>query len=82
MPPLYWRALTYDVYTGRGWASSPIETHQFRAGEPVNDAIDPQLFLIHQDFEVIKENENLILYAGELVTAGNRDGRFYYRLSL
>ena len=61
--------MTYDVYTGRGWASSPIETHQFRAGEPVNDAIDPQLFLIHQDFEVIKENENLILYAGELVTA-------------
>lgn len=69
IPPLYWRALTYDVYTGRGWASSPIETHQFRAGEPVNDAMDPQLFLIHQDFEVIKENENLILYTGELVTA-------------
>ncbi|MFC2055247.1 transglutaminase family protein [Chloroflexota bacterium] len=69
MPPLYWRALTYDVYTGRGWASSPIETHQFRAEEPVTDAIDPQRFLISQEFEVMKENENLILYAGELVTA-------------
>ncbi|MFC2043433.1 transglutaminase family protein [Chloroflexota bacterium] len=69
MPPLYWRELIYDVYTGRGWASSPIETHQFRAGVPVTDAMNPQRFLIHQEFEVIKENENLILYAGELVTA-------------
>ena len=69
MPPLYWRALTYDVYTGRGWASSTIETHQFRAEEPVTGAIDPQRFLINQEFEVMEGNENLILYAGELVTA-------------
>jgi len=69
MPTLYWRALTYDVYTGRGWASSSIETHQFRAEEPVTDAMDPQRFLINQEFEVMKENENLVLYIGELVTA-------------
>ena len=69
MPPLYWRALTYDVYTGRGWASSPLETHQFRAEEPVTDVMDPQRFLINQEFEVMKGNENPILYAGELVTA-------------
>jgi hypothetical protein len=69
IPPLYWRALIYDVYTGRGWASSSIETHQFRAEEPVTDVMDPQRFLIYQEFEVMKENENLILYAGELVTA-------------
>ncbi len=69
IPPLYWRALTYDVYTGRGWASSIIETHQFRAEEPVTGAIDPQRFLINQEFEVMEVNENLILYAGELVTA-------------
>ncbi len=69
IPPLYWRALTYDVYTGRGWASSTIETHQFRAEEPVTGAIDPQRFLINQEFEVMEGNENLILYAGELVTA-------------
>jgi len=69
IPPLYWRALTYDVYTGRGWASSSIETHQFRAGEPVADAFDPQHFLINQEFEVMEGNENFILYAGELVTA-------------
>ena len=69
IPPLYWRALTYDVYTGRGWASSSIETHQFRAEEPVTGAIDPQRFLITQEFEVMKRNGNIILYAGELVTA-------------
>jgi hypothetical protein len=67
IPPLYWRALTYDVYTGRGWTSSTIEIHQFRAEESVTDAMDSQRFLINQEFEVMKENMNLILYAGELV---------------
>ncbi len=69
LPPLYWRALTYDVYTGHGWARSTIEIHQFRAEESVTDAMDSQRFLINQEFEVMKENMNLILYAGELVTA-------------
>jgi transglutaminase-like putative cysteine protease len=33
--PYYWRSLTYDQYTGRGWQTSEIEKIRYRAGEPV-----------------------------------------------
>jgi transglutaminase-like putative cysteine protease len=32
--PYYWRSLTYDQYTGRGWQTSEIEKVMYRAGEP------------------------------------------------
>jgi transglutaminase-like putative cysteine protease len=35
----YWRALTYDRYSGRGWASSPVETWDYGAGEAALDAV-------------------------------------------
>lgn len=34
-PRLYWRALTYDRYTGRGWATSPTAEREYGAGEPL-----------------------------------------------
>ena len=33
--PLYWRALTYDIYNGRGWESSPLEEKTFNADNPL-----------------------------------------------
>ncbi len=35
IPRLYWRALTYDRYTGLGWATSPTAEREYAAGEPL-----------------------------------------------
>jgi hypothetical protein len=32
--PYYWRSLTYDQYTGRGWKTGETEKIRYRAGEP------------------------------------------------
>jgi transglutaminase-like putative cysteine protease len=31
--PYYWRSLTYDVYTGRGWVTGGTQMLEYRAGE-------------------------------------------------
>lgn len=33
-PTYYWRALTYDIYTGRGWITSPTQSISYAAREP------------------------------------------------
>ncbi len=33
IPRYYWRSLTYDRYTGRGWIAGQTETLEYRAGE-------------------------------------------------
>jgi transglutaminase-like putative cysteine protease len=31
-PRYYWRSLTYDAYTGRGWITRRVETQEYQAG--------------------------------------------------
>ncbi len=36
-PRYYWRSLTYDHYSGRGWSTSGTETIEYEAGELASD---------------------------------------------
>ncbi len=37
----YWRALTYDEYTGRGWRTGETVKSTYRAGEPITHGAEP-----------------------------------------
>ncbi len=65
-PRLYWRGLTYDLYTGRGWRSSQTSSTSYPAGEanPAEPAPDGQQII--QEIRRVGDpetNEEMILYA-------------------
>ncbi len=51
-PRRYWRGATYDVYTGRGWTNSPLETRTVSPGQPL-ESNAPAGFELRQDFDLI-----------------------------
>ncbi len=68
-PRYYWRAFTYDLYTGRGWATSDTETVGYAAGEPLITATLPAHSRIRQKVQFTGEPDGLLYAAGILVTA-------------
>ncbi len=67
-PNHYWRSLTYDTYTGRGWATSRTETRSYEAGEPVQAETSETQRVLNQRVRIFDETERLLYAAGELVT--------------
>ncbi len=56
-PRYYWRAYTYDSYSGQGWASSPVETASYAAGE-ILTAEKPEFYKrLRHDFELLQPEE-------------------------
>lgn len=77
-PHYYWRALTYDIYTGRGWLAGEAETMRYRAGEPAIyrterdgevSASSTALRRLRQKVQAVEDLGGLLYRAGELVTA-------------
>jgi transglutaminase-like putative cysteine protease len=62
-PTRYWRSLTYDTYTGRGWINGPLEAHTSPADRALQPDLPagPELFqeverLLPEDTEVYAAN--------------------------
>ena len=68
LPPHYWRALTYDDYTGRGWRTGETAKVTYRAGEPITSTTTTHRTL-RQTVEAVGNMGGLLYAAGELVTA-------------
>jgi len=73
-PRYYWRSVTYDRYTGRGWLTEGTQMEEYSAGEVVRVVgatveLPPQLRLIRQEVRAERNLGGLIYAAGELVTA-------------
>jgi len=66
-PRYYWRSLTYDRYTGRGWRVGRTKTLDYKAGTWVTDEARPELQLIQQIIQVVDEGDGLVYAAGELL---------------
>ena len=66
-PVLYWRALTYDVYTGRGWMTSPTVSAKYQAGEMVTPAPLASQWLISQTVEMLSQPGKTIYAAGMIM---------------
>jgi transglutaminase-like putative cysteine protease len=82
-PPYYWRSLTYDKYTGRGWITVETETHRYQAGdlalhrdsyEPVHteNQVIPDDWLVRRKVQLevraVGDWRDLVHTAGDLVT--------------
>jgi hypothetical protein len=69
LPRYYWRNITYDVYTGRGWLSSITSEINYEAGQPIEN---PDLMrarrALRQDVQLAKGFKGLMLEAGTLIT--------------
>jgi transglutaminase-like putative cysteine protease len=78
-PRYYWRSLTYDRYTGRGWITGNTQVIEYEAGATtaVEDAIiDPRFGnasyrgrILEQEVRADDSIGGLVYAAGELVTA-------------
>lgn len=72
-PQHYWRQVTYDTYTGRGWENGPIEEVGRQAGEPLASPPGPRTVLT-QTFTLVRPALGLAPAANEPVSAGQPCG--------
>lgn len=56
VPRRYWRATTYDVYTGQGWLNSPLESYAVPPNRPLQSNLLPGPKL-SQQFQVVVPGE-------------------------
>jgi transglutaminase-like putative cysteine protease len=68
-PNYYWRSLTYDIYTGRGWRTSNTEEYTYEAGGVAGPTERPGWRPLRQQVEAVGKAGNLLYTAGELITA-------------
>lgn len=83
-PRYYWRGLTYDRYTGRGWITSQTQLAEYRAGESAvfKDGLEPPEVdsetvsvtwpgrqIIRWEVRSVGESGELLYATGDLVTA-------------
>ena len=67
VPHHYWRWLTYDIYNGQGWGTSPVESISYSANETLLPVTDGQYKLIHQQVEKAFTQDNRLFWTGLLV---------------
>lgn len=63
VPRYYWRGLTYDRYTGRGWATSRIRETAYSANQAATTAAGPGQ-LLHQTVTIRRDQANILYAAG------------------
>ena len=67
----YWRSLTYDIYTGHGWATSTTETIQYKADQPALVDLPSEgssIRLVEQNVQFPQSNPGILYAAGLLVS--------------
>ncbi|GIK43075.1 MAG: hypothetical protein BroJett011_69080 [Chloroflexota bacterium] len=69
----YWRSLTYDRYTGRGWLTSRTEAVNYDAGEAVQPETrevlkNSRVLTLRQQIRLAGDGGGLLYTAGTLVT--------------
>jgi transglutaminase-like putative cysteine protease len=77
-PRFYWRSVTYDRYTGRGWASGEVDTIAYRAESALYETMPPFHFSLDQDVSLVGDAGGL-LYASGIIQSVGSDAQFAYR---
>ncbi len=68
-PPLYWRSLTFDIYTGHGWRTSGTQMESYEAGAPATELLAPSQQVLRQEVRVVEPGDGLLYTSGQLVSA-------------
>jgi transglutaminase-like putative cysteine protease len=66
VPRHYWRWLTYDIYNGQGWTSSPTENISHTANQAVLPISGERYRVIHQEVEKASTQDNRLYWTGSL----------------
>jgi transglutaminase-like putative cysteine protease len=64
----YWRTMTYDVYTGVGWSSSPVQNTSLPANTSLME-IPAGYRVIRQQVHVASDQNERLYWSGNLVQA-------------
>jgi transglutaminase-like putative cysteine protease len=65
-PRHYWKAMTYDLYSGSGWLTSPTEDRNLPPESAIHETA-PQGILLHQEVSVRRPGMGPVFAAGELI---------------
>ena len=69
VPHHYWRWLTYDIYNGQGWATSPTQDNPYSAHQLLLPILGEQYQIMHQQVKKSFAQDNRLYWTGTLVTA-------------
>jgi transglutaminase-like putative cysteine protease len=69
--PIYWRGLTYNIYTGSGWNSSEVRLRMYDSDETIGIVDRPGYWIVEQNVRFSNESE-LLFVAGDLITVDER----------
>jgi transglutaminase-like putative cysteine protease len=67
-PRYYWRSLTYDTYTGRGWTTSETTSIQYREGVSAFASDGPDPRVIRQHVRLTEDLDDFVYAAGDILT--------------
>ncbi len=70
--PYYWRAITYDQYTGNGWASSETAAVTYDAGQALGRPPPASHQVVEQRVRFEGAPDGLLYRTGALLSAGRR----------
>ncbi len=68
IPRHYWRWLTYDIYTGRGWATSPVQNNSYPANQQLLLLSSKSFQGIHQQVEKALPKDSRLYWTGSLAS--------------
>jgi transglutaminase-like putative cysteine protease len=72
VPRHYWRSLTYDIYTGSRWLSSPVEVNSYKAGQPLYEIHPEGYHVVTQEITLLRDLGGQLHWTGQLVSV-NQD---------
>ncbi len=64
----YWRSATYDIYNGRGWSTTSVETTAYEANTRVQANPPRGSILVRQDVQTVENLGGILYTAGTLAT--------------
>ncbi|MFN2271071.1 MAG: transglutaminase-like domain-containing protein [Anaerolineae bacterium] len=68
VPRHYWRSISYDVYTGRGWKTGASETVDYQASEALTVTTFTAQREMRQDVRIVGDVNGLLHAAGTLLS--------------
>jgi transglutaminase-like putative cysteine protease len=68
-PRYYWRWLTYDLYNGKGWSTSPITSDTYSADETLFSYNGDAYRVIHQTIKKASADNGRLYWTGTLMRA-------------
>lgn len=68
-PSYYWRASTYDQYTGRGWLTSQTKAVDYESGSEVISDTVQETRRIRHEVRTLVDQAGLVYHAGQYVAA-------------